>query len=138
MVSPTTAEFLFSTGSNNCRIICILSREQNVKVCLVFLSKLLLIRPKLILCDDANYRETRWFTAWTKVIYINTKSYLEIFQHLPHSFCCQLYEIEDHILPEFIFKITGQKSVPFGDAVLQTRDTTIGFEICEELWNPSR
>ena len=29
--------------------------------------KLLLIRPKLKLCDDGNYRETRWFTAWTKV-----------------------------------------------------------------------
>jgi len=85
----------------------------NCRVC--FLNgKLLLIRPKLILCDDANYRETRWFTAWTK-----------------------LYETEDHILPEFISKLTNQKSVPFGDAVLQTNDTTIGFEICEELWNPS-
>ena len=29
--------------------------------------KILLIRPKLILCDDGNYRETRWFAAWSKV-----------------------------------------------------------------------
>lgn len=29
----------------------------------------------------------------------------------------------------------GQKTVPFGDAVIATLDTCIGFEICEELWN---
>nr|CAH0100316.1 unnamed protein product [Daphnia galeata] len=79
-----------------------------------FNGKLLLIRPKLKLCDDGNYRESRWFTAWTK-----------------------LYQTEDYILPEFIRELTGQKSVVFGDAVLETLDTTIGFEICEELWNPS-
>ena len=50
----------------------------------------------------------------------------------------QLYQTEDYILPEFIRELTGQKSVVFGDAVLETLDTTIGFEICEELWNPSR
>lgn len=53
-------------------------------------------------------------------------------------FCKQLYQTEDYILPEFIRELTGQKSVVFGDAVLETLDTTIGFEICEELWNPSR
>lgn len=31
---------------------------------------------------------------------------------------------------------TGQTTVPFGDAVIATTDTCIGFEICEELWNP--
>ena len=50
----------------------------------------------------------------------------------------KVYETEDHILPEFISELTGQKPVPFGDAVLETLDTTIGFEICEELWHPSR
>jgi hypothetical protein len=33
---------------------------------------------------------------------------------------------------------TGQTVVPFGDGVISTRDTCIGFEICEELWNPQR
>lgn len=34
----------------------------------VFLNKkILLIRPKMLLCEDGNYRETRWFSAWTKV-----------------------------------------------------------------------
>lgn len=31
-----------------------------------------------------------------------------------------------------------QETVPFGDAVLATRDTCIGSEICEELWTPHR
>lgn len=35
-----------------------------------------------------------------------------------------------------ISKVTGQQTVPFGDAVIATRDTCLGFEICEELWNP--
>lgn len=34
-----------------------------------------------------------------------------------------------------ISSATGQKHCPFGDAVLATRDTCLGFEICEELWN---
>lgn len=81
----------------------------------VFLNrKILLIRPKLILCDDGNYRETRWFTAWTK-----------------------RRETENYYLPRMIQDITGQKTVPIGDAVISTLDTCIGFEICEELWNPS-
>ncbi|CAH1996567.1 unnamed protein product [Acanthoscelides obtectus] len=78
----------------------------------IFLNKkILLIRPKKILCDDGNYRETRWFTSWKK-----------------HK------EVEDFHLPRMIGNITGQKLVPFGDAVISTVDTCIGFEICEELW----
>lgn len=48
----------------------------------------------------------------------------------------QLRTVEDHPLPEFVSEACGQRCVPFGDAVLQTHDTTIGYEICEELWNP--
>lgn len=29
--------------------------------------QILLIRPKMAMCDDGCYRETRWFSAWTKV-----------------------------------------------------------------------
>lgn len=36
-----------------------------------------------------------------------------------------------------ISQITSQTIVPFGDAVIATRDTCIGFEICEELWHPA-
>ncbi|XP_043225534.1 glutamine-dependent NAD(+) synthetase-like [Amphibalanus amphitrite] len=79
----------------------------------VFLnSKILLIRPKMTLCDTGNYRETRWFTAWTK-----------------HR------ETEPHHLPRMIAAITEQRTVPIGDALLATRDTCVGYEICEELWS---
>lgn len=74
--------------------------------------QLLLIRPKMALCDDGNYRESRWFTAWTKEL-----------------------QTEDYLLPRLISEHTGQDTVPFGDAVIATRDTCIGYEICEELWN---
>ncbi len=73
--------------------------------------RILLIRPKLILADDGNYREPRWFAAW---------------QH-PRT-------IEDHALPRLIREITGQESVPFGDAAIATRDTVLASETCEELF----
>ena len=50
--------------------------------------KILLIRPKLVLCDEDNYRETRWFTAWTKV-----------------------RQTEEFYLPRFIRDVTGQDKV---------------------------
>lgn len=75
--------------------------------------KIILIRPKMVMSDDGNYRETRWFSAWKK-----TK------------------KVEDFHLPRIVASATGQHTVPFGDAVVSTRDTCIGFEICEELWNP--
>ncbi|CAG0914199.1 unnamed protein product [Notodromas monacha] len=68
----------------------------------VFLNKkILLIRPKKAMCDDGNYRESRWFTAWRKDRIV-----------------------EDHYLPRMISAITGQDSVPFGDGVLSLRDTS--------------
>lgn len=74
-------------------------------------SKILLIRPKKSLCDDGNYRESRWFTAWSKD-----------------------RTTEEFHLPRMITAITQQTTVPLGDAVISTLDTCIGFEICEELW----
>lgn len=40
--------------SYNCRVV-------------FYNKKILLIRPKMIVCDDGCYRETRWFSCWTKV-----------------------------------------------------------------------
>ncbi|XP_060569113.1 glutamine-dependent NAD(+) synthetase-like isoform X2 [Ruditapes philippinarum] len=79
----------------------------------IFLNKkILLIRPKMMMCNDYNYRETRWFTAWRKE-----------------------RETEEFYLPRMIQDITEQIKVPIGDAVIATLDTCIGSEICEELWN---
>ncbi|THH05396.1 hypothetical protein EW145_g4824 [Phellinidium pouzarii] len=85
----------------NCRVI-------------IYNHKILLIRPKMWLANDGNYREMRYFTPWRK-----------------HR------EVEDHHLPRMIQAITGQLKVPFGDAVISTADTCIGVELCEELFTPA-
>ena len=42
--------------------------------------------------------------------------------------------VEDFYLPRLISKITGATKVPFGDAVISTPDTCLGFETCQELF----
>ena len=73
----------------------------------------MLIRPKTALNDVGNYRESRYFTAWTKI-----------------------KQVEDFHLPQMIQEVTGQFTVPIGDAIIQTKDAAIGNEVCEELWSP--
>ncbi|KAL1668852.1 hypothetical protein GGF50DRAFT_96045 [Schizophyllum commune] len=85
----------------NCRIVC-------------HDKKILLIRPKMWLANDGNYRELRYFTPWQK-----------------HR------QTDDHYLPRIIQDVTGQIKVPFGDAVISTLDTCIGVELCEELFTPA-
>ncbi|KAL5633160.1 hypothetical protein ACGC1H_003600 [Rhizoctonia solani] len=85
----------------NCRII-------------VHDGKIIMIRPKMWLANDGNYRELRYFTPWQK-----------------HR------QTEEHYLPRMIQAITGQVKVPFGDAVVSTMDTCIGVELCEELFTPA-
>ncbi|KAE8410669.1 hypothetical protein BDV36DRAFT_306903 [Aspergillus pseudocaelatus] len=69
--------------------------------------KIILIRPKMWLANDGNYREMRYFTPWQRP-----------------------QEIEDYYLESIVGKITGQYKVPFGDAVISTRDTCLGLETC--------
>ncbi len=78
---------------------------------LVVNRRILLIRPKMILADDGNYREPRWFAPWQQ----------------PRT-------IEEHALPRMIRAITWQDTVPFGDAAIATRDTVFASETCEELF----
>ncbi|KAI6149345.1 hypothetical protein BKA82DRAFT_995389 [Pisolithus tinctorius] len=85
----------------NCRII-------------VHNKQILLIRPKMWLANDGNYREMRYFTPWMK-----------------HR------QWEDHFLPRIVQAVTKQTKVPFGDCVISTVDTCIGVELCEELFTPS-
>ncbi|KEZ41309.1 hypothetical protein SAPIO_CDS7409 [Scedosporium apiospermum] len=46
-------------------------------------------------------------------------------------------QTEPYYLESIIERITGQHTVPFGDAILSTLDTAIGCETCEELFTPS-
>ena len=77
----------------------------------------LLIRPKLFLCDDGNYREGRHFTRWSK-----------------------RGQTESFLLPDCFRGATSptQERCPFGDAVLEFGcGTKVATETCEELWAPN-
>lgn len=110
MMSPICENMLIDVG------MPIMHRNVPYNCRVAFYNRqILLIRPKMSNCDDGNYRETRWFTPWTKS-----------------------FQTESYFLPRMISQHTGQDTVPFGDAVIATKDTCIGFEICEELWNVQR
>ena len=83
--------------------------------CRVYLlnRKVVLIRPKIFLANDGNYRETRWFAAWRHKL-----------------------KIQDYQLPRIIQAVTGQFKVPIGVACIATRDTVVTAETCEELFTP--
>ena len=84
----------------NCRALCLDGR-------------VLLIRPKMSLADDGNYREGRWFTPWS-----------------------ESRGLETFVLPPVVAAVHGQQSAPIGVAILQLRDATLGVESCEELFTP--
>ncbi|XP_051119026.1 glutamine-dependent NAD(+) synthetase-like isoform X2 [Andrographis paniculata] len=84
----------------NCQVLC-LNR------------KILMIRPKMWLANDGNYRELRWFTAWK-----------------------QREHLDDFLLPADIAEALSQKTVPFGYGYLQFLDTAVAAEVCEELFCP--
>ena len=71
----------------NCQVLC-LNR------------KIVMIRPKMWLANNGNYRELRWFTTWK-----------------------QKDELEDFQLPSEIAETLSQKSVPFGYGYVRFLDT---------------
>ncbi|XP_048422710.1 glutamine-dependent NAD(+) synthetase isoform X2 [Pyrus x bretschneideri] len=84
----------------NCQIIC-MNR------------KIIMIRPKMWLANDGNYRELRWFTAWK-----------------------QRDQLVDFQLPNEIAETLSQESAPFGYGYIQFLDTAVAAEVCEELFTP--
>lgn len=73
--------------------------------------KIVGLRPKKFLADDGNYREPRWFTSWDKD-----------------------RQVEDYNLPPILQAVTGQKTVTIGDFLVETNDTILGTEKCEEMF----
>jgi NAD+ synthase (glutamine-hydrolysing) len=71
----------------NCQVLC-------------FNRKIIMIRPKMWLANDGNYRELRWFTAWK-----------------------QRDQLDDFQLPPNVSEALGQKSVPFGYGFVKFQDT---------------
>ncbi|KAG8623931.1 hypothetical protein KVT40_008907 [Elsinoe batatas] len=74
--------------------------------------KIIAIRPKIWLCNDGNYREMRYFTAWKR------------------------YRVEPYSLPQKIQDLIGQKETRIGDIIFDTLDASFATETCEELWTP--
>ncbi|XP_054580848.1 glutamine-dependent NAD(+) synthetase [Eptesicus fuscus] len=106
--APVTQDILCDVG------MPVMHRNVRYNCRVIFLNRrILLIRPKMALANEGNYRELRWFTPWSRS-----------------------RQTEEYFLPRMIQDVTKQETVPFGDAVLATRDTCIGSEICEELWTP--
>ncbi|KAI8459442.1 glutamine-dependent NAD(+) synthetase [Phakopsora pachyrhizi] len=108
LINPDTLNILCDVGMPishkdvlyNCRVI-------------FYNSKIILIRPKMWMANDGNYRELRHFNPWDR-----------------------RRKIERFALPKAIRLITGQDAVPIGDAIIQAEDTSIGIETCEELFTP--
>lgn len=106
LVHPDCQDILLDVGMPvahrnvryNCRVI-------------IYNKSILLIRPKMWLANDGNYREMRYFTPWMSP-----------------------QKVEQYYLPRLVRKITGVTKVPFGDAVISTPDTCLGFETCQELF----
>eukprot|EP00762_Andalucia_godoyi_P005025 ANDGO_01440.mRNA.1 Glutamine-dependent NAD(+) synthetase len=97
--------------------MCVIHRSvrYNCRV-YVYNRRILLIRPKLFLAQDGNYREMRYFVAWQGG-----------------------YTTEPIALPSVVRSACPAdhpSSVPFGCAVLQFTDTSFGTETCEELFTP--
>ncbi|KAH7388544.1 hypothetical protein KP509_16G081100 [Ceratopteris richardii] len=84
----------------NCSVLC-------------YNGQILLIRPKLYLANDGNYRELRWFSAWKNP-----------------------QQLEELQLPYTVAEAIKQTIAPFGDACLTFLDTSLGIETCEELFTP--
>uniref|UniRef100_A0A7S0EXQ7 Glutamine-dependent NAD(+) synthetase n=1 Tax=Hanusia phi TaxID=3032 RepID=A0A7S0EXQ7_9CRYP len=87
----------------NCRVLCLDG-------------DILLVRPKLFLANDGNYRETRWFTRWQYG-----------------------WTLQDLLLPALVTDATRSKQtrVKIGPAILQLADTSVAAETCEELFTPN-
>jgi len=77
---------------------------------MIFISnnEIILIRPKINLADDGNYREARWFTSWAKE------------------------GLEDFKLKGF----KNQHETKIGIAIVNCDGVKVAAEVCEELWVP--
>ena len=99
----------------NCRVLC-------------YNRKILLVRPKVALADNGNYRESRYFTAYQRSQSPNNNNYCNYETQTP---------AEQLLLPPFVQEQLQQRTAPFGLSYVQCNDgTTIGCESCEELWTP--
>ena len=76
--------------------------------------RVLLLRPKMAMCEDGNYREGRYFSPWRAS-----------------------RGLEEFVLPACVAALpAGQARAPIGFGALRLRDAVLGAETCEELFTP--
>ncbi|KAL9078725.1 MAG: hypothetical protein Q9157_002370 [Trypethelium eluteriae] len=78
--------------------------------CIIVDGDIKLIRPKMTLASEGQFRENRYFAAWPR----------------RHT--------EEFTVPEEIFDIIGKRNVCIGDAIMIFNDMILGWESCEELF----
>eukprot|EP01035_Chromulina_nebulosa_P025859 gene25859-33799_t len=100
-----------------CDIGCPIMHNNVRYNCRVFIlnRQIVLIRPKIYLADDGNYREKRFFASWDR------------------NDSATLY---DHVLSDALREATypSQEVAPIGIGIIRTQETLLASEICEELW----
>ena len=116
---------------------------------LVLNRKVLLIRPKISLCNDGNYREKRhelshhernrligfcfrYYTAWKAGQLIHDYRLPSLLDDVCTSVFCPFGK--ENVSSER--KEANGKPMVAGEAVLCFKDSTVGCEICEELFTP--
>jgi len=76
----------------------------------IYNGKIYLIRPKMLLADDGNYREARWFTPWP----------IDKFEEFTYKDGNGIYQ-----------------KTPIGVGIINCHGVLIAAELCEELWVPN-
>ncbi|KXZ51564.1 hypothetical protein GPECTOR_12g527 [Gonium pectorale] len=116
--------------------------------CRVFLldGRVLLIRPKLHLANDGNYRETRYFATWKHRGGVETHRLPDVVARAVAARRRGAGDLADGGGGDDVDAgppsptsagAAPPQDVPFGDAVLQLRDALLAAETCEELFTPA-
>jgi len=114
--------------------------------CRVFIlnRQIVLIRPKIYLADDGNYREKRFFASWDR------NDSATLYDHVlsdalrEATYPCMYILIEEIETGTTMHSVTlvytssssivAQEVAPIGIGIIRTQETLLASEICEELW----
>jgi len=117
--AEVVAQFVVSGGSDGlfCDIgLPVIHRGVSYNARLFIVDrKVLAFRPKMYLAADGNYRETRFFSRWSRI-----------------------GEFDSHRLHPSLKEVVRdpELNVPFGDISIDLADTRLSTETCEELFTP--
>ena len=112
------------------RTASILNSDRNLRLncrILALDGKILLIRPKIFLCNDGNYRFDVRSSRSNSLPLISVHREMRYFQPWPQG------RVEDFILPRSMQRRQGSIKVPIGDAVLSMADVRFDLDFISTL-----